>query len=272
MAYKQTKTRYSWERSWPVNLYFKLLGMPVFRIEDVNRYYDNMDSARSAVKRLMGRGMAVKIRNNLYTCISGETGQPVANRFQIASSITPTSYISHHTAMEYYGITDQVYYEVCVSSETRFSDFEFDGYLYRYMPSKNPEGIERPAYSGGIAVTNLERTLVDSVKDMDKIAGMEEVICDIECMHQVRENRLLRYLELYHNQFLYQKMGFLLSANKENLRLSEDFFEVCKQQIGKSKRYLTKEAETGRYDKEWKLIVPEGLFDIKNGVNEYVDV
>lgn len=92
-----------------MKLYFELLKKPVFKTEDVNLLYNNMDSARSAVKRLLKYGMATKIRNNMYTCISGETGAPVANRFQIASHITPTSYVSHHTAMEYYGITDQVY-------------------------------------------------------------------------------------------------------------------------------------------------------------------
>ena len=92
-----------------MNLYFELLKKPVFNMEDVNKFYNNMNSARSAIKRLMKEGMVAKIRNNMYTCISGETGAPVANRFQIASHITPTSYVSHHTAMEYYGITDQVF-------------------------------------------------------------------------------------------------------------------------------------------------------------------
>lgn len=103
-----------------MNLYFKLLKMPVFNVEDVNKYYNNMDSARSAIKRLMKEKMVVKIRNNMYTCVSGETGLPVADRFQIACSITPTAYISHHTAMEYYGITDQVFYEVYVSQKHFF--------------------------------------------------------------------------------------------------------------------------------------------------------
>ena len=67
-----------------MNLYFKLLKMPVFNVEDVNKYYNNMDSARSAIKRLMKEKMVVKIRNNMYTCVSGEKGLPVADRFQIA--------------------------------------------------------------------------------------------------------------------------------------------------------------------------------------------
>lgn len=251
-----------------MNLYFELLRKPVFRIEDVNRYYNNVDSARSAVKRLMRDGMAAKIRNNMYTCISGETGAPVANRFQIASSITPTSYVSHHTAMEYYGITDQVYYDVYVSSETGFRDFEFDGYTYHYVASRSSAGIDKPQFSGGIAVTDLERTLVDSIRDMDKIAGMEEVVQDIESMHRMQEQRLLRYMEIYQNQFLYQKMGYLLSGHREQIGLSGDFFAVCKEHIGKSKRYLTRDMESGQYDDEWKLVVPTQLHDMKNGVTD----
>ena len=189
-----------------MNLYFELLKKPVFNMEDVNKFYNNMDSARSAIKRLRKNGMVTKIRNNMYTCISGETGAPVANRFQIASHITPTSYVSHHTAMEYYGITDQVYYDVYVSSETSFRDFTFGGYTYCFVASKNPEGIETPPYSGGMTITNLERTIVDSIKDMDKISGIEEVVHNIESVHRMQEKRLIRYLELYHNQFLYQKI------------------------------------------------------------------
>ena len=248
-----------------MNLYFELLKTPVFTVEDVNEYYDNMDSARTAIKRLMKEGIVAKIRNNMYTCISGETGAPVANRFQIASKITQTSYVSHHTAMEYYGITDQVYYDVYVSSMTRFREFEFDRHTYRYVASKDMEGVETPAFSGGIRITDLERTLVDSVKDMDKIAGIEEVIQDIGSMKRMHEKRVLKYLDLIANQFLYQKMGFLLSEYKEKMGLSNEFFDTCKSQIGKSKRYLTKDISNGRYVDEWKLVVPENIYNLKNG-------
>lgn len=255
-----------------MNLYFELLKKPIFNMDDVNIFYNNMDSARSAIKRLMKEGMVAKIRNNMYTCISGETGALVANRFQIASHITPTSYVSHHTAMEYYGITDQVYYDVYVSSETSFRDFVFDGYTYRFIPSKNSEGIEKPPYSGGVTVTNLERTIVDSIKDMDKISGMEEVVQNVESVHRMQEKRLLKYMEIYQNQFLYQKMGYLLWQNKEQMGLSDLFFEKCKKQIGKSKRYLTRDQDGGRYDAMWKLVVPEDLQNMKNGVRMDADI
>ncbi len=251
-----------------MDLYFKLLKKPVFTINDVNEYYGKIESARSAIKRLIAKGMVEKIRNNLYTCVSGETNAPLANRYQIACAVTPTAYVSHHTAMEYYGVNDQVYYDVYVSSKTEFREFEFDGYTYHYVPCKFNDGVETVAYSGGVRVTDRERTVIDSIKEMDKIAGIEEVISNVECMSKLSEKRLLTYLECYQNKFLYQKVGFLLKEYQEKLALSDEFFEICKREKGLSKRYLTNECRSGRYVDEWRLVVPMHIFDLKNGENK----
>lgn len=103
---------------------------------------------------------------------------------------------------------------------------------------------------------------------MDKIAGIEEVLKDIGSMKRMQEKRVLKYLELLSNQFLYQKMGFLLSEHKEQLGLSDEFFDACKSQIGKRKRYLSKDMLGGRYVDEWKLVIPENIHNLKNGVME----
>lgn len=88
-------------------------------------------------------------------------------------------------------------------------------------------------YSGGIRVTTKERTVVDSIKDMDKIAGIEEVIADIEAVTYLQEKRLLQYLQAYHNQFLYQKTGYLLLAYQNKLGLSDDFLNFAGEKSGK---------------------------------------
>ena len=248
-----------------MDLYVEMSKHPVFTIADVNHYYHNVGSARSAVKRLLSHGKALKIRNDRYTCVSAERGGPVADRFQIASSITASSCVSHHTAMEYYGITDQVFYEVYVSSGTRFQDFEFDGYRYHYVKARLTEGVESSPFSGGIRVTDKERTLADSLKDMEKIAGPEELIANLQNMSRIREEKLLYYLAAYDNQFLYQKAGFLLWDFRRSLGLSDHFFEVCHDRAGQSKRYLIKEPQSGIYNNEWKLIVPSNIMHMKNG-------
>lgn len=247
-----------------MNLYFELLKQPVFTIEYVNQYYGKVETARTAVKRLMSKGLVAKIRNNLYTCISGETNSPVANRYQIGCAVTPTAYISHHTAMEYYGVSDQIFYEIYVSSETAFKEFEFDGYIFRRTQSKCAQGIKTIEYSGGVRITDRERTVIDSIKDMDKISGMEEVISNIEGLSRLNEKKLLDYLKCYDNQFLYQKAGFILKEYQQQLALSDNFYEICKRKIGLSKRYLTKDFVEGKYDNDWRLVIPMHMYNLKN--------
>ena len=67
--------------------------------------------------------------------------------------------------------------------------------------------------------------------------------------------------------FLYQKTGFLLSNQKEQLSLSNAFFTECQNKTGKSKRYLSRDITDGVYDATWKLVVPQNL-NLKNGVME----
>lgn len=248
-----------------MDIYFEMAKHPVFTIEDVNLFYNNMNSARSAVKRMIATSKVLKIRSNLYTCISAENGGPVANRFQIASAISETSYISHHTAMEYYGVSDQVFYDVYVSSKTKFRNFEFDGYTYHYVKPNLDEGVETPAFSGGIRITDRERTLTDCIKGMDRIGGIEETVAIIDSLSNVSENKILHYLSLYKNQFLYQKSGYLLWHCRNTLGLTDHFFSACREHIGKSKRYLTADMTKGVYIGEWNLVVPSDLLYMKNG-------
>lgn len=251
-----------------MNLFIQLLDKPVFTMDDVNLFYNNSNSARSAIYRLIKANMVKKIRNNLYTCIISTNGEINADKFQIACSINDTAYISHHTAMEYYGITNQVYYDVYVSSKTKFNDFEFDGYTYRYVKPMIDKGILKLPYSGGISVTDKERTVLDSLKDIDKISGAEEVFSNIEEIGQLNENKLIEYLSEYDNQFLYQKTGFIFSEDRNIKKYNmQKLIKQCRSNIGKSKRYFVKDESLSVYNKEWQLIIPYKLLAKNEMIN-----
>ena len=248
-----------------MNLYYELLQYPVFSMKEVNALYSSERTARVALEKLLKENMVLKIRNGLYTCLSGENGGPVANRYQVASAITPSSYVSHHTAFEYYGSVDQVFYEVYVGSETRFHDFEFDGYTYHYVKGQMKDGIVSPEFGGGVRVTDKERTIIDSIKDMNLISGLEEVLSCVMSMANIDEEKMLNYLAQYDNTFLYQKIGFIFSEYQKELGISDAFIKLCKDRIGNSKRYLTNGISTPSYSSEWKLVYPRNIKNIKNG-------
>ena len=99
----------------------ELAKYPVFTIDDVKKLVGNEKTAYTQLDRLMKRDLVKKIRKNIYSVVNPTTGQLVATRYQSACAITDTAYISHHSAFEYYGLANQVFYEVYVSSETKFN-------------------------------------------------------------------------------------------------------------------------------------------------------
>ncbi|AUG58739.1 hypothetical protein HVS_14400 [Acetivibrio saccincola] len=240
--------------------YTQLVKLNTFTMDDVYKLVGNKKTASSLVFRLSKKGLVKKIRNNLYTCINVADEQPVATKYHIACAVNNTAYLSHHSAFEYMGISNQVFYEIYVSSEKRFDDFEFNGITYKYVSSKISSGVMEPKNTQGIRVTTLERTVVDSIKDFEKIGGLEELLNCIESIPYLNENKLIKYLDAYNLQFLYQKAGFLLEHYKDQLQLSDEFILYCRNKTGKSTRYLTKDST--KYVNEWRLVVPEYIFQI----------
>ncbi|HNZ09750.1 MAG TPA: type IV toxin-antitoxin system AbiEi family antitoxin [Bacillota bacterium] len=241
--------------------YEKLLSMEIFNRNEVVSLYNNAKSADSILYNYIRKGYIASVKRNLYVAISPYSKQPVANRFQIASRIKDDSYITHHTAFEYHGCANQVFFEVYVASARKFQPFAYDGYTYRYIAPRIDTGtIKKP---DGVMVTDMERTILDGINDFDRIGGFEELLRCIELVLNVDEGKLMEYLKLYNSCFMYQKAGYILDRFKEQLHLTEGIFETCEAAIGKSVRYLYQgvRMEKPVFDRRWQLVVPESLTD-----------
>ncbi len=241
--------------------YDTLLKLMLFSKEQINQITGNPDTAKTLLKNALNNGYVERIRHNYYAAKSIETGCAIPSRYAIGSSINSSAYISHHTAFEYYGMANQVFGTVYVSSASIFKDFTFDDVEYKYLPSKQNFGIIKPA--AHIKVTDIERTILDNIKDFTKIGGLEELLRCLAMITILEEDKLLKYLEKYDSQFLYQKTGYILSSF-ENMKLSRSFFETCKSKIGKSTRYLYDgiRYESPKYYPEWQLYVPADLMKL----------
>ena len=188
------------------------------------------------------KGLIRSVRRDCYAVVSLKTRELAATPFEIASHIAENTWISHLSAFEYYGAADRRGGDVWVSSETSFREFEFDGCRSHCLSGMGGFGIlERE----GVRVTDLERTILDGIRDMGKLGGTKELAGCLERMPPVREQVMLDYLERYQNQFLYQKAGYLLSYFPQ-MGLTEAFFDCCRCYKGQSSRYLYGGPGTGR--------------------------
>ena len=124
---------------------------------------------------------------------------------------------------------------------------------------------------GAVRVTSLERTVIDSINDIDKIGGLEELLKCLALIPSLKEDKLVACMEDYGKGFLYQKTGYLLSFFKEEWRLSSEFFQLCRKRISSTRKYLDHTPPLGLNNAlhyEWGLIAPKNpLAIIGKGVD-----
>lgn len=238
--------------------YQDLVKMPCFSSQDLTNMLGSHDSARAILHRYMKNGLIERVKHNLYAVISLETGQPVANRFAIGTRAAEGAYISHHSALEYFGFANQVFYEVYITTQRRFRTFEYRGVRYTSIIPRIDSGVEDRI--GVVRVTNIERTVIDSINDVEKIGGLEELLKCLSLIPSLREDKLITSLEEYGKGFLYQKAGFILSLFKGEWNLRSEFFQLCRERISTTKKYLVDVRRPLTSDdmlhKEWGLIAP----------------
>ena len=240
--------------------YDELLKLGCFSRGDIAAMLGNDETAGSLLREYQKKGYIERVRRDLYTVISLETKQPVLSRYQIGCRIFKDCALSHHSAFEYYGYANQVFYEVYVSTSSRFPDFQYNGISYhRVAPKSSMDQVS----GGGVRATSLEQTVVDSIADIDKIAGLEETLRCIMLIPGLDEERLVRILKGRANGYLWQKCGYILEQLNDGLGLSQDFFDHCHDHIAGSKRALTKNGSFPRvWNKKWGLYVPQSLREL----------
>ncbi|MCM1136052.1 MAG: transcriptional regulator [Clostridium sp.] len=247
--------------------YEKLLEMGCFSRADLIELTGSSTAAVDLVYSYQKRGYIERVKRNLYVAISLETRQPLLSRYQIGSCLFPDACISHHSAFEIYGYGSQVFYECYVATKSCFVDFNYNGVIYHRVEKKeNLEEIK----NGRITYTSLEQTVVDSIRDYEKIAGLEEVVRCFMLIPGLNEDRLKSCLEKNNNGFLYQKCGYLFEQLQDTLHISDLFLEMCRQRSSKAKRYLMKEQAGAVLNAKWRLYTPQSLMQlIDKGVIDY---
>lgn len=207
-------------------------------------------------------GKIKKIRNGLYVSID-QAGVINSTKFEIASKISPNSFVAFHSALEYYGL-NQVFNNMVVGSSTKFNDFEFDGIEYNL---KNVQNYEQVNYieSAKVRITTLERTIIDCIDNIELAGGIEEILNALQQIKALDETKLLDALKSYDKVLLYQKAGFILEQFKEELMLSDYFFCECQSHLTNQVKYfLQDEFKNIGYNSKWKIMAP---INIKARIN-----
>lgn len=236
--------------------YTLLLKLNVFTLEDLNVEINDIKKAMNILYTYKKKGILKSIKKNLYTIVRLED-KSYANKFDIASKITQSSFISHHSAFEFFGFYNQVYNEVNVSTISKFNSFEFDGNYYKQKLTSNVLLVDTIK---GVRVSTIERTIVDCINGCGKVIEFDELITCINLIPFIVEEDILKYLEYINNKILYKKVGYVLSNFKEKKFITDAFFLKCLNNSNNVVGSFSSNKNSLVYNKVWKLYVPDYNF------------
>jgi len=236
----------------------------IFNKNEILKDFDDAKQLNNWISSKLKSKEIKRVRNGLYVLVDS-AGYVFSTKFEIASKISKDSFVSYHSALEYHGIANQVFSDVIVCSSTRFNNFEFEDIEYTNKVIKNHIEV-MSIVAAGVRVSSLERTIIDCIDNINLAGGIEEVLNALEQIKVLNEIKLLEILESYNQILLYQKVGFILEQFKEQLNLSENFFNVCKNKLtNQIKYFLEDEYKEIEFNSTWKLMAPKNLKSRING-------
>lgn len=171
---------------------------------------------------LASGGWLSRIQRGLYTTVplgASKPGDWREDPWLVAARAFDPCYLGGWTAFEHWGLTEQVFRDIVVvtARKVRARDRRIQEVVYRlrHRAQELHFGTTRVWRDGGaVAVSDQERTLVDTLDDPGLGGGIRHVA---DCLATyfdsgADEQRLLDYAERLGNRTAYKRLGYLLEA------------------------------------------------------------
>lgn len=235
----------------------KILPM-LFSYNDIKEMYPNRDSFNSFLRRSLKNGDIKQIKKGLYALVDRTTGLIYASKFQIASHLFNDAYFSYHEALEYYGLSTQVFVShFMYITHANVNDLSFEENTYSSRKSTCDLEIIDRMKQNGVRVVSLERAIVDSIDNPGYAGGLEEIENALAMCERLDINKVIKLLEYYDKAFLYQKVGYLFEKYLGE-EIPDSFYQLCLSKIGNRIQYFEAKVGFAKLVLKWKLMVPTG--------------
>jgi len=219
------------------------------KITRINKHY-----LRKILYRLEKKGAIERIERGKYIIIPlhGEKGKYTLNEFVIGSLLVKPYAISYWSALNHYGLTEQIPTTVFVQtiSWKKKQEIEVFGIKYRIIRIKETKffGIRKEWIEGTqINITNKEKTIVDCLDKPQYCGGIIEVAKALKSEKYDME-KLSEYAKRIGNSGVIRRLGYLSEALGIDVKLPEI----------KTRNYLYLDPtmpKKGRKNAKWRLII-----------------
>jgi len=198
-------------------------GRLTFRLKDVREITGlSESSARSFVRRLVDRGVATRLKPGLFVLVPFELGkerQYFGSPLVVAREIMngENYYLSHGTAMEIHGMLTQPQLVITVTTPKARRPLTTLGVEFRFIRCQRRHLFGLTEHwvikQEKVCVSDLERTIIDGLKQPEYCGGLTEVAKGLWMRRQDMDvNKLMRYARKLGVGAVIRRLGFLLET------------------------------------------------------------
>jgi len=233
-------------------------GKGIFTLEDIKEYYKN---PKGLLYNLSKKNWILRIKRGLYMIAPLEAGELGArsytvHSFVIASHLVEPYYISHWSALNYHGLTEQTPPAVYITTikprnRKKILDIEFIFVTVSEKKMFGTTGVK--VENAPIMISTPEKTVVDCLDHPEHCGGIEEVAKAIYFEHKnMGLNKIVKMADKMGNRTIVKRLGYLL----ERLGLHEYEGLLAGLKISKGYSCLDpKLPKRGKIKERWKLFV-----------------
>lgn len=158
---------------------------------------------------------SLKKKNAIRTLKRGLFSFNDVSEFVLATSVHFPSYISFWSALNYYGLTENLPKKIFLVT-TKYSK-ELNNFKYITLSKKRFFGYHG---LGGIIIAEKEKAIVDSLLLPKYSGGMKEIIkCVRNSLSEIDIKKLLDYGEKMQSKSVFRRLGYILESLEEKKNL-----------------------------------------------------
>ena len=251
---------------------------PVFTADEFADFLSGRGSANPWTRKALlahhrSQGHILRVRRGLYAVVPpGMTPEdsPV-DPFLLAAKAASDAVLAYHTALEFHGraysLTNRILY---LTSQTvrpwAFRLYRLKGVAIpkRLLDARRQDyGIVSRERAGmPVAVTSLERTLVDVLDRPSLGGGWEEIWRSLESVEFFDLRQVVEYALMLGNATTVAKVGFYLEQHRETLMVEDAHLAPLRKLIPREPHYMAREERgSGRLLDAWNLVVPVAVIE-----------
>lgn len=243
----------------------------IVTISDIQGAIDvSYDDAKKIANNLVHKKWLDRLKSGTYLIVplaAGEAGEYTEHEFVIASHLADPMYVSYWSALNYYGLTEQVPTTVFAATNEQVPTRTIHGVTYAFVTLTESKffGFEpRAVDAHTVNVATVEKTIVDCADHPEHCGGILELAKGLANATDCDNETLVDYLIRIENGAAIKRVVYLADLLNIELTGRDTLTDVFT--TGYSKLDPT-QGEKGHYSSTYRLLVNVPERTIRTVVN-----